>query len=335
MTLENPVRARDDRSPAHVASGVTVSRRNFLMNTTVSVASLASAAAIAAPTISPADGDAELLQLGLALDRLGEEWLAQIILDRKYMDGTLIDPDPDGEGWSDFHDRLFSLVKKILGLKATTLAGLAVQTSAIALADDEEVNIDDDDRQAWRLRQFLDSICSVLGFVSAPMRLRLGLPPAVLAVVNQSGAVPAAHSGASDPATAALLAMEERIMANVRDLEVLGPAFTRVEEAMFAWQGKNPKPDGGQRALAAWERQRSAAKVECGYDEAKDAWNKRVDQLSRMTDELADIVATTHEGLGAKVRLAAYQTKIVDIDFEGIVSDSIIRDLANMKRLAA
>jgi hypothetical protein len=49
MTLANHSRARDDRSPAHPVSGVSVSRSNLIMNTAVSVASLASATAVVEP----------------------------------------------------------------------------------------------------------------------------------------------------------------------------------------------------------------------------------------------------------------------------------------------
>jgi hypothetical protein len=52
MTHQDYVIARDDRSPAHSVSGV--SKRNFLMNTLVSVASLASSTAIASPAVTTA-----------------------------------------------------------------------------------------------------------------------------------------------------------------------------------------------------------------------------------------------------------------------------------------
>jgi hypothetical protein len=45
MTLENPVRARDDRSPAHSVSGVSVNRRGLLMN--IAVGTITSATALA------------------------------------------------------------------------------------------------------------------------------------------------------------------------------------------------------------------------------------------------------------------------------------------------
>jgi hypothetical protein len=47
MTLAKLVSARDDQSPAHSVS--SVNRRKFVMNTAVSVVSLASATTIAAP----------------------------------------------------------------------------------------------------------------------------------------------------------------------------------------------------------------------------------------------------------------------------------------------
>jgi hypothetical protein len=59
MTHQNTVSARDDRSPAHVASGVN--RRSVLMNTVVSVASLASATALPLPAAALEQPDASLI----------------------------------------------------------------------------------------------------------------------------------------------------------------------------------------------------------------------------------------------------------------------------------
>ena len=75
MTLETSVRARDDRSPAHSALGVPVNRRNLIMNTTVPVASLASATALAsssalAPTDTGMDAAAALRRLEQMIDTL-------------------------------------------------------------------------------------------------------------------------------------------------------------------------------------------------------------------------------------------------------------------------
>jgi hypothetical protein len=54
MTHNSEPLRSDDRSPAHVASGVSVSRRSLLMNTIVSAATIATAAAIASPSIAQA-----------------------------------------------------------------------------------------------------------------------------------------------------------------------------------------------------------------------------------------------------------------------------------------
>lgn len=52
MSVVSDVARRDDVVPAHPVSGVSVSRRTFLMNTAVRVASVASAVAIASPSIA-------------------------------------------------------------------------------------------------------------------------------------------------------------------------------------------------------------------------------------------------------------------------------------------
>jgi hypothetical protein len=67
---------RDQRLPDHVDSGVSVNRRSVLMNAVVSVASVASATAVASPSMVPANHpDAGLLALGKKFDKLADEFI--------------------------------------------------------------------------------------------------------------------------------------------------------------------------------------------------------------------------------------------------------------------
>jgi hypothetical protein len=82
--------------------------------------------------------------------------------------------DENGEtGWGRFNDRLYPLVDEILSLKATTLAGLAVQTRAIVAAEFElwELDPEKSDYTDQLRRQFLELTCSFLGI--EPVRIRL------------------------------------------------------------------------------------------------------------------------------------------------------------------
>jgi hypothetical protein len=79
----NPTQRIADSS-AHCAPA-SINRRGFLMNTVVSVASLASATAIASPEAveAAAARDAELLALGLQLEAMVQEYRARQMLDAK------------------------------------------------------------------------------------------------------------------------------------------------------------------------------------------------------------------------------------------------------------
>jgi hypothetical protein len=82
--------------------------------------------------------------------------------------------DPDPTVWGDIHDRLYPVIDQALAHKATTPAGLAVQTQAIALQfselwDDER----DTDGERTLQRLFVESVSSCLGIVLVPMQAAL------------------------------------------------------------------------------------------------------------------------------------------------------------------
>jgi hypothetical protein len=84
MTLENRSPRRDDVAPAHPVSGVN--RRSVIMNTAVTVASLASAAAVAAPTIALDHPEREIVAI---LARL--EHVLDLLRTRHICDGWKLD----------------------------------------------------------------------------------------------------------------------------------------------------------------------------------------------------------------------------------------------------
>jgi hypothetical protein len=140
------------------------------------VASVAALPALAVPAVALAvaaepDADAGLLRLGSALERVGDQWLAQRATDR-WEDANNISVDPDLERWGRINERLFDLVEEIFAHKAaTTLAGLAVQTHAIALAnsewwDDWYTEMHEEVNQ----RNFVDCVCTFLNITSVPMQ---------------------------------------------------------------------------------------------------------------------------------------------------------------------
>jgi hypothetical protein len=70
-----------------------------------------------------------------------------------------------GDGvWDRFHDRSYPLCEKILSLRATTLAGLAVQARASSLAE-SELWEDEDRDEEWddRQRAFIEAVCAFVG----------------------------------------------------------------------------------------------------------------------------------------------------------------------------
>jgi hypothetical protein len=82
-----------------------------------------------------AGADAELLQLGVQLEPIEREWKTQLAAEkaaRKETGSGATDCD-----WDDLCDRIATLCNDILSRKATTIAGLAVQTRALGLTNGE------------------------------------------------------------------------------------------------------------------------------------------------------------------------------------------------------
>jgi hypothetical protein len=170
--------------------------------------------ALSVPALAIDHPDAELLRLGDQLAVVEREWEAKaadfqgrsqafnaacehagLDPDRAHSDfetynqfvehlnklGTLWpegDSDFDDEAETNkFNDRLYGLIEKILSLKVTTLAGLAVQTRAMVLDNAEFwggeglTQSEENDPNKRRQRQFLEAMCSFLGIEPAPICL--------------------------------------------------------------------------------------------------------------------------------------------------------------------
>jgi hypothetical protein len=131
--------------------------RRSLVTSAVALPALAPSLANALPV----GADAELLRLGAELDRVRKDWLAQRALDR-WEEANNIQIDPDLERWGRINDQLFDLGDEILAHKATTLAGLAIQTHAIALLFYEawaDRDCEEDEDQTRR-RLYVESVSS-------------------------------------------------------------------------------------------------------------------------------------------------------------------------------
>ena len=77
--------------------------------------------------------------------------------------------DDSDEVWERLHERVFPVANEILSHKATTLAGLALQTRALALTNNELSHepssvMDNSDR----IQLYFRSVCSVLGLAPPP-----------------------------------------------------------------------------------------------------------------------------------------------------------------------
>jgi hypothetical protein len=103
----------------------------------VPVAALPSMAAAAA-------ADAELLALGAELDGIIKEWRARQARDQC----RLPDDDECNIAWDDIHGRLLPLVDDILDRTAQTCTGLAVQTRAWHIGDEQMFDETDTDNQS-------------------------------------------------------------------------------------------------------------------------------------------------------------------------------------------
>jgi hypothetical protein len=124
-----------------------------------------STAAGVSPMPKAVTDDAELLWLGELLEPIEREWNTLVAAEKAARKETGSgDTDCD---WDDFGDRITMLCNDILSRKATTIAGLTVQTRALGLTNGELWHapwkvVDESER----LPSYFRSVCSVLGLGS-------------------------------------------------------------------------------------------------------------------------------------------------------------------------
>jgi hypothetical protein len=173
------------------------SRRAILAGAASLSAAIGTATALAAP--SSVD-DAELLALGSELDLVIRDWLAlRLVNDRDQASfeeeverrtGIKFEDAPEDyhnsvywnirgevareggtpdtmEQWNEIHGRKWPLVDRIMSLRATAVAGLAVQARAASLAWAEVWDDDPDDA----LRNLIELLCDFTGVAPVPALL--------------------------------------------------------------------------------------------------------------------------------------------------------------------
>ena len=70
--------------------------------------------------------------------------------------------------WDDLNDRTFTICSGILSHKATTIAGLAVQTRALMLTNNELWYGPTVEDSSERIPSYFRTVCNVLGVASPP-----------------------------------------------------------------------------------------------------------------------------------------------------------------------
>jgi hypothetical protein len=114
--------------------------------------------------------DAELLRLGVLLEPIEREYYAEVAAEKaaRKVGGR------DNCDWDDLNDRIFTLCNDILSRKATTIAGVTVQTRALGLTNGELWHAPwQAADESERLPSYFRSVCSVLGLALPPDTMSL------------------------------------------------------------------------------------------------------------------------------------------------------------------
>ena len=118
------------------------------------------------PMPKAGDADVELLQLAALLEPIEREWNTQV--GREGCDKGRVSGDTDCD-WDDLCDRIATICNDILSRKATTIAGLVVQTRALGLTNGElwhaPRKVED---ASERISSYFRSVSNVLGVALPP-----------------------------------------------------------------------------------------------------------------------------------------------------------------------
>jgi hypothetical protein len=143
---------------------------------------------------------------------------------------------------------------------------------------------------------------------------------------------------------AALFALEQKLAAVERHIEIVFKPFTRVEDVMIEWRKANPWPAQREatsgiigspkvfevsamehkKAIQRWRVRARAAERKCRFREVEAEYNDAVDEAADLYDEIAEVRATTFDGLKCKARVADRA------DALNCVANSIVSDLLAM-----
>jgi hypothetical protein len=92
---------------------------------------------------------------------------------------------------------------------------------------------------------------------------------------------------------------------------------------------------GWMAAEQSWNERKKAPKAECRIEELSDKFSADCSELWDLAEEIACVPALNIDGIKIKRRIARYRTSMIELDTEGVITDSIKRDLCLQRKLAA
>jgi hypothetical protein len=254
---------------------MTITSRRRILTT---AAALAGAAAVNVSSVSSDTVDAELRALGLELETLIREWHARQAIDRRVRAGEVPDSDPESEGWTDFHDRMYPVCDRILACRPQTIAGLGVQARAISLTEEGWWDGDWDEHGPENYtRDFVASVCAFAGVrtVNAEekkVRARMFLG-------EQSAHTDSYNITISDPVFTAIercrrqaAACDVAANAEPEDEDAMDAAADEMWEARMAMAQTVPTTWVGFTALITFVAEQTAMNAShCAFQESEEA----------------------------------------------------------------
>lgn len=172
---------------------------------------------------------------------------------------------------------------------------------------------------------------ALFAHASLALNLHGGYDWVPLALANSASA-----ARETSHADAELFELGEKILRAAEVSKSRCAAFNQAEEALLGWKRKNPRPTD-LRMLKAWEAIKAKVRLGCRFDEAEAEWSAATDAQRELQMRIASYSASTIDGIQIKRRIvAAYEDdKIIALDVENEIADSIDRDIARLSRKEA
>jgi hypothetical protein len=292
MTITKSDLRVDDQSPAHVP-GVCVSRRNFLMNSVVSLPIIA-AVPTAAPAISPAaEPAADPIFAALEVFRLADEKFYAV-------DGDI--PDEIGDRWS-------RAVDLVIRTRPKTPAGLVALTGfvrdMVARSNRGDAGFGD--------KQWTPAIAAIDDATRGMAGLRPWSTPAALSEAGRPHRL-------KDSKLIELGREFERLLLIERSLE---KEKNRLDDQAHRIRCKNMglDPDNRQACLAAgslrndeWCKAWDAAATDVGYNGAWKTWNRASSKTGRVGKKILKITPATLAGLMVRLRVIETHDEVLKVE---------------------